>query len=242
MSYLYAFFLYLYSRTPSLDKYFTFSPSISSCQDGILLSKNCGVKKYSFGLGCLNLLFCWFSNVFLDSKAGKMIMYHLYASLDFVSWFKGKCSIVKLNSFQYHECYFLYRLVLIFGVSLYDSLSPIKIISGHLLEFYFFMPFSYQIFSRISSRAAIKNRNNTDAMLSPFLTSTSWKFLLCCFQSWGKLSNPDKLYVYPRITLVEIRIFPVLLSITHGQQYQRPWLGQKKLQILAVYDYFSCSG
>ena len=39
------------------------------------------LKKYAFSLGCLDLPFRWFSYVNLESKARKMIMYHLYSSI-----------------------------------------------------------------------------------------------------------------------------------------------------------------
>ena len=49
------------------------------------------------------------------------------------------------------------------------------------------------------------------------------------------------LYGYSRKTMVEIRIFPVVLSIAHGQHYQSNWLGQQRLQKLVDYGSFSYS-
>ena len=65
-------------------------------------------------------------------------------------------------------------IALIFGVTIYNSLYLLKIIFRHSLKLYFFKPFSYQISSKVSAKAATRNINKTGAVLSPYLATKFW--------------------------------------------------------------------
>ena len=232
MSSLSSFLFYLYSCAPSVDRYLhsplqSLHARMGSCFQIIVAS-----KKYAFGLGCLDISFYRFSSVRLGSKARKMIMYHLHSSLELLSWFRGKSSIINVKALEHRECYYFSRLLLSFGVALYGSFSILKsspdtclssTFPGHSLT-----KSLLGIQQKRPSKTIIK-QVTCDLLVSLQLLEN---FLLYSFQYWGQLSNIDTFYEYQSKTLLEICIFPVFWSITHCQRYQRPWVGWKKLQRL----------